>query len=100
VSAGEGAEVLAALAARLAEHDDLDDVAARAAAVRAELLESVAASRACRGAVRIHRALSMGEMQNLVSELFACAEPYACPHGRPTVLEMTDADLEVRFGRR
>jgi DNA mismatch repair protein MutL len=42
----------------------------------------------------------MTEMQALVSELFEAAEPYACPHGRPTVLEMSDADLESRFGRR
>jgi DNA mismatch repair protein MutL len=100
VGADEGVDVLVALAARLAEHDDLDDAAARAAAVRAELLESVAASRACRSAVRIHQPLGMAEMQALISELFACEEPFACPHGRPTVLEMSDADLEVRFGRR
>jgi DNA mismatch repair protein MutL len=100
VTAAEGEAVLQALAARLAEHDELDDPASRAEAVRVELLESVAASRACRGAVRIHQPLTMTEMQGLVAELFQTDEPYACPHGRPTVLEMNDADLESRFGRR
>jgi DNA mismatch repair protein MutL len=100
VTAAEGEAVLQALAARLAEHDELDDPASRAEAVRVELLESVAASRACRGAVRIHQPLTMTEMQSLVAELFQTDEPYACPHGRPTVLEMNDADLESRFGRR
>jgi DNA mismatch repair protein MutL len=100
VSHSEGEAIVSALATRLAEHEDLDDTVARAAAVRTELLESVAASRACRNAVRIHQPLTMTEMQALVSELFEAAEPYACPHGRPTVLEMSDADLESRFGRR
>jgi DNA mismatch repair protein MutL len=39
-------------------------------------------------------------MEALMSELFAAEDPYACPHGRPTILKMTDADLERRFGRR
>jgi DNA mismatch repair protein MutL len=39
-------------------------------------------------------------MEALVAELFAAENPYACPHGRPIVLAMTDSDLERRFGRR
>jgi DNA mismatch repair protein MutL len=39
-------------------------------------------------------------MESLVSQLFACADPYSCPHGRPTLLEMRDAELERRFARR
>jgi DNA mismatch repair protein MutL len=100
VTAAEGAAVLQALAARLSDHDDLADPRARAEAIGRELLESVAAAQACRTAVRIHRPLTMVEMQAVIGELFDAAEPYACPHGRPTILEMTDADLESRFGRR
>lgn len=69
-------------------------------AVRRRILEELAAERACRGAIKIHRRLSMGQMEDLVESLFHCDDPYACPHGRPTLLEMTDADLERRFGRR
>ena len=32
--------------------------------------------------------------------LFRSDNPYACPHGRPVVLTLGDADLERRFGRR
>jgi DNA mismatch repair protein MutL len=39
-------------------------------------------------------------MEALVAELFVAENPYACPHGRPVVLKMGDADLERRFGRR
>jgi DNA mismatch repair protein MutL len=70
------------------------------AALDRELLDAVAASRACRSAVRIHRPLSREEMERVVSELFAAEQPWACPHGRPTVLEMRDSELERRFGRR
>jgi DNA mismatch repair protein MutL len=39
-------------------------------------------------------------MEQLVSELLACDDPYTGPHGRPTFLEMRDAELERRFWRR
>jgi DNA mismatch repair protein MutL len=68
--------------------------------LRERILAAVAAERACRGAVRIHRPLAGGQAQELVSALFRCRDPWACPHGRPTVLRLGDADLERRFGRR
>ncbi|HET9768672.1 MAG TPA: DNA mismatch repair endonuclease MutL [Thermoanaerobaculia bacterium] len=71
-----------------------------AARLRERVLGSVAASRACRGAIKIHRPLSGPEMEQLVSQLLACDDPYTCPHGRPTLLEMRDAELERRFWRR
>ena len=48
----------------------------------------------------MHHPLGAAEMEALVAELFAAENPYACPHGRPIVLAMTDTDLERRFGRR
>jgi DNA mismatch repair protein MutL len=68
--------------------------------LRRKLLDALAAGLACRAAVKIHHPLSVPEMERLVSELFAAEQPYACPHGRPVVLQMTDAELERRFGRR
>ncbi len=47
----------------------------------------------------MHHALSASEMESLMEELFACDEPFACPHGRPIVLKMDDRALERRFGR-
>lgn len=64
------------------------------------VLDALAASLACKGAVKMHHPLSAAEMEALMTELFAAEQPYACPHGRPIVLQMTDADLERRFGRR
>ena len=64
------------------------------------LLDLLAASLSCRAAIKIHHPLSAEEMEALVAELFQAEQPYVCPHGRPTVLQMTDLDLEKRFGRR
>ena len=44
--------------------------------------------------------LSPQEAEALITELFEAEQPYACPHGRPIVLKMSDVDLERRFGRR
>jgi DNA mismatch repair protein MutL len=69
-------------------------------ALRTRLLDGLAAGGACRAAIKIHRPLALAEMQRLVSDLLACADPFSCPHGRPTLLEMRDAELERRFARR
>jgi DNA mismatch repair protein MutL len=64
------------------------------------LLDDFASSMACKAAVKMHHPLSGDKLEALISELFRAENPYACPHGRPVVLQLTDADLERRFGRR
>ncbi len=90
-----GPEEARALLAELAT-----DRSATAENLGTRLLDGLAASQACRGAIKIHHPLSPDKAEALVSELFRAENPYACPHGRPVVLTMTDADLERRFGRR
>ena len=69
-------------------------------ALRARILDALAASMACRSAIKMHEPLSADKMEAVVAELFVAEQPYACPHGRPTILKMGDVDLERRFGRR
>jgi len=94
LSAGDAEGLLRSLIA------DSGDGTAGAADLSRGILESLAASMACKAAVKMHHPLSAPEMEALVAELFAAEQPYACPHGRPIVLQMTDSDLERRFGRR
>ncbi len=68
--------------------------------LRRRLLDDLAASTACKAAVKMHHPLSAEKVEALVSELFRAENPYSCPHGRPVVLVLGDADLERRFGRR
>jgi DNA mismatch repair protein MutL len=68
--------------------------------LRRTLLEEAAASMACRAAVKMHDPLAPEAMESLLSELFEAEQPFACPHGRPIILRLSDTDLEVRFKRR
>jgi DNA mismatch repair protein MutL len=68
--------------------------------LRTRMLDALAAGLACRAAVKMHEPLPSGQIESLVGELFEAEQPFACPHGRPIVLRMTDADLERRFERR
>ena len=71
-----------------------------AADLRRRLIEDAAASLSCRAAVKMHDPLGGEEMEQLVSELFACEHPFTCPHGRPVVLKFSDAFLETSYKRR
>ena len=93
----EAESLVLQIATRVAGGDELPD---EDDAFAAYLLEQLAASRACRAAVKMHQALSAEKMESLIAELFACEHPFTCPHGRPIVLELTDRDLERRFKRR
>ena len=94
LSAGDAEKLLRSLAA------DSGDGTAGGADLARQILENLAASMACKAAIKMHHPLSAPEMEALVAELFTAEQPYACPHGRPIVLQMTDSDLERRFGRR
>ena len=76
------------------------DESSSAESVERRILDAMAATLSCKAAVKMHHPLSPEEMEALMAELFAAENPYACPHGRPTTLAMSDADLERRFGRR
>ncbi|MDO4938779.1 MAG: DNA mismatch repair endonuclease MutL [Lachnospiraceae bacterium] len=57
------------------------------------------ASMACKAAVKGGQRLSFAEADILVKELLECDNPYCCPHGRPTMIEFSLADLEKKFKR-
>lgn len=54
---------------------------------------------ACRMAIKAGQKLSPAEMQSLIDKLFACENPFICPHGRPIVIKINLDDLNKRFGR-
>jgi DNA mismatch repair protein MutL len=61
--------------------------------------EEIAKQIACKGAVKANQRLSQPEMEALINRLFACKDPYFCPHGRPTIIKMTREELDKKFGR-
>ncbi len=61
--------------------------------------EDVIAKTVCRHAVKANDPLAGPELENLVNDLRRCRMPYTCPHGRPTLIEMSLKELEKKFGR-
>jgi DNA mismatch repair protein MutL len=60
---------------------------------------NMAASYACKAAIKTGDPLEPAEMQNLVDQLFQTESPYACPHGRPTIINLTLEELDKSFKR-
>jgi len=65
----------------------------------ARLGEHTVAKTVCRHAVKANDPLGGPELENLIADLRRCAMPYTCPHGRPTLIEMSYRELERKFGR-
>ena len=67
---------------------------------RSDWGEEIAVSLACHSAVLAGQALSQEEMVDLVRQLENTSQPKTCPHGRPTMIHLSAAQLERGFGRR
>ncbi|MFZ4656293.1 MAG: DNA mismatch repair endonuclease MutL [Caldilineaceae bacterium] len=52
-----------------------------------------------RAAIKAGQLLSDLEMQELLHQLEACQSPRTCPHGRPTMIQLSAGELEKAFGR-
>jgi DNA mismatch repair protein MutL len=61
--------------------------------------ERIAMTFACKGAIKAGQKLSEAEMQELFDQLFATELPHHDVHGRPTVVRLSAAELERKFGR-
>ena len=62
--------------------------------------ERAAYSLACHSAIRAGKVLTSRETEELVRQLEQCSQPHTCPHGRPTMIHLSEARLEEEFGRR
>ncbi len=63
------------------------------------LSEEIVAKTVCRHAVKANDALKPAEWDMLLHDLLACDLPYTCPHGRPTMIQLSLGELEKKFGR-
>lgn len=67
---------------------------------REGLRDRMAASIACHSAVRAGDVMTLEEMRTLLGALEESNAPQTCPHGRPTMMHLSAAQLEKQFGRR
>jgi len=54
---------------------------------------------ACHSALRAGDKLTMAQMEFVIREMESIPNPYACVHGRPTVMTITPAELDKKFKR-
>jgi DNA mismatch repair protein MutL len=78
--------------------DDLKGAGNSASALR--LGEETIAKTVCRHAVKANDPLRYPEVEKLIRDLLDCDLPYCCPHGRPTMIQISLAELEKKFGRK
>ena len=53
----------------------------------------------CTKAIKSGDKITDSEILALLKDLRSCKNPYTCPHGRPTVIEMSKNDIEKEFLR-
>jgi DNA mismatch repair protein MutL len=78
--------------------DDLKSAGNSTSPIR--LGEEMIAKTVCRHAVKANDPLRYPEIEKLIRDLLECDLPYCCPHGRPTMIQISLAELEKKFGRK
>ena len=63
------------------------------------LAEDKIATTVCRHAVKARDPLRGEELTALLAQLHRCELPYTCPHGRPTMIQISYGELEKKFRR-
>lgn len=63
------------------------------------VVEALLADLACYPSITGNTSLSEGSVIDLLETLDDCENPYACPHGRPVIIEFDTEEIEDRFER-
>lgn len=63
------------------------------------LVDYAVATAACKASLKANTYLTTLDMEVIISDLFKCADPYTCPHGRPTMIKYSKYELEKFFKR-
>jgi len=93
VAETEGPELVRDVVGALVEGDVTASETVEAA------VDELLADLACYPSVTGNTSLTEGSVLDLLERLDSCENPYACPHGRPVVVELADEDIEARFER-
>ncbi|MCG3253435.1 MAG: hypothetical protein KAX09_06270, partial [Candidatus Heimdallarchaeota archaeon] len=54
---------------------------------------------ACHSVIRSGDPVSVNRIVAILKDLSACQNPFTCPHGRPTIIKISEKSLEKEFGR-
>src|SRR5690606_32535923 len=71
----------------------------RRGSAKSTFRDDIAASLACKAAIKINMKLTPEKMNWLIERLLLTSSPTTCPHGRPAILRLTMKDIERGFQR-
>ena len=77
----------------------LDGLMEDSAILEGESIYNKIASMSCKAAVKGNQKISVAECDTILQELLQLDNPFACPHGRPTIVAFKKQDLEKMFKR-
>lgn len=77
----------------------LDGLSEGVPAENPDMIYEHVASISCKAAVKGNHEMSAAEADALIDQLLGMENPYACPHGRPTIIAMSRYELEKKFKR-
>ena len=66
---------------------------------RRDLLDDVLHMMACKAAIKAGHRLTAEEIESLLAQRHLIDDAHHCPHGRPTALVLSQAELDRQFGR-
>lgn len=64
-----------------------------------EIIDSLAKSLSCKHSIKANKFINQNEITKLLKDLDQCVNPYTCPHGRPTIIHLTQTEIEKMFKR-
>lgn len=79
--------------------DFIADASSSAKKVTIETFIHKLSTMACKAAIKGNTEISFKEADALIDQLLKLENPYTCPHGRPTVISMTESEIEKKFKR-
>ncbi len=77
----------------------LDRLGEESAPTAEQFLEDILAVMSCKAAIKAGQPLSEDEMRELLYRARSCDKASACPHGRPTTIQLSLKELETNFHR-
>jgi DNA mismatch repair protein MutL len=80
-------------------NDLVDEILSEKKMSAREIRKDKIATLACHSSIRFNRKLDVLESRQLLSRLSRCAQPFNCPHGRPTMMAISEAQLQKEFKR-
>lgn len=66
---------------------------------KAQILDPLAKTLACKHAIKGNQYINRHEVDRLLRDLSQCQNPFTCPHGRPTIIQFSQQELETMFKR-